>query len=105
MVVRGNRVTLVPFPRHDDVFIARAELLMNALDGDADAPQRLQALLRREYPHAIVRPRDGLAALDETNVAWYVYRDGHPTPTADEEGVAQPSSLSPVDVRGYPGEA
>ena len=34
----------------------------------------LQAILRRVYPRAIVRPRE-LAG--ERAVVWYVYRDGH----------------------------
>jgi len=85
MVVGRSRVTLLPFPRDDEVFVRRAELLKDAVDGDADAPQRLQALLRRDYPDAIVRPRDGFAAVDEASEAWYVYRDGGAARKVDNE--------------------
>jgi len=73
----AHTVTLLPFPRDDEIFVRRVRSLLEELDGAADAaPERLETLLRREYPSAVVQPREGLGALDGTNEAWYVYRDG-----------------------------
>jgi len=71
------KATLLPFPRDDRAFVLRAEGWLQDLD--PDVPERLEALLRLEYPDAVVRPRDDLGTLDGTNQAWYVYRDGRPT--------------------------
>jgi len=73
----AETVTLLPFPRDDEVFVGRARSLLEDLDGEAGgAPERLEALLRLEFPGAVVKRRDRLAALDGSNEAWYVYRDG-----------------------------
>jgi len=76
----AETVILLPFPRDDELFVRRAHSFLEELDGDlVSAPERLEALLRREYPGAVVQPRDGLAALDGSNEAWYVFRDGTAT--------------------------
>jgi hypothetical protein len=78
-----GKVTLLPFPREDETFAHHAARLLDRLDGAPDPPQRLQDLLRAEYPNAAVWPRSELAAVDDSSAAWYVYRDGNAMPHAD----------------------
>ncbi len=66
-----RRPTLVLSPADDAQFCAVVERLF---DDAPSKPDLLQALLRRQYPHAVVRPRE-LAG--EQIEMWYVYRDGH----------------------------
>lgn len=63
------RPTLVTNPTDDRAFAAAAEA---ALD-DGQTPGDLQAILRRDYPRAVVRSRD----LAGDPLVWYVYREGH----------------------------
>ena len=63
------RPTLVINPTDDPAFAAAAEA---ALD-DGQTTDQLQAILRRDYPRAVVRARD----LAGDPFVWYVYREGH----------------------------
>jgi hypothetical protein len=65
-----NRPVLVLNPPDDLAFRDLATALM---DDGIRAPASLQARLREEHPHAIVRPRD---LVGEQVPVWYVYRDG-----------------------------
>lgn len=65
-----TRPNLILNPSGDAEFNAAADA---ALRFD-QTPQEFQALLRRDYPRAVVRARD-LSA--ERTLVWYVYRDGH----------------------------
>jgi len=95
LMTRATDVSLLPFPRDDETFVRRAERLLDTLDGGAMAsPGRLQALLRHYYPAAIVRPRDGLGAVDGSTRAWYVYRDGGLTPQAVSDEAADDTHAS-----------
>ena len=62
--------TLVLNPPDDQRF---RSLAVDFAKGGIASPAALEAHLRREYPHAIVRPRE-LAG--ERSQIWYVYRDG-----------------------------
>jgi hypothetical protein len=64
-------VVLILNPRHDETFAQLAHEL--AADGTR-TPAALQAALREQYPSASVRPR---LLAGESEVVWYVYRDGH----------------------------
>jgi hypothetical protein len=78
---RLARVTLLPFPRDDDAFVRHAQLALEDVDSSPEAaPAHLEALLRVDYPGAVVRRRDGLGSFDGLE-AWYVYRDGSPNGT------------------------
>jgi hypothetical protein len=76
MVRNHENITLLPFPRDDDMFVRRAKTLLDEVDGLADKAQHLEDLLRAEYPDAVVRRRHAIGALDQSTEAWYVYRDG-----------------------------
>ncbi|MFN8518815.1 MAG: hypothetical protein U0667_05360 [Chloroflexota bacterium] len=65
------RPLLVINPLDDAGFVRACEDLLDQAPPD---PEELQALLRRSYPHTVVRPR---ALSGETLDVWYVYRDGH----------------------------
>lgn len=95
MVRQYKNITLLPFPSDDEKFVQRAEVLLEDLDGTAGKAQRLEELLRAEYPDAIVRRRQELGALDHSNEAWYVYRDGslRPRPRIQEAIPASDASL------------
>jgi hypothetical protein len=67
----GRQPVIVANPAGDAEFRAFIESSLLAAAGRAEV---LEALLRRRYPQALVRPRE-LAA--ERTVVWYVYRDGH----------------------------
>jgi hypothetical protein len=67
---RVERPLLILNPRYDDRFVGRVQYLMAS---GADSPERLQELLRGQFPTAIVRPR---ALSGEPQRVWYVYRDG-----------------------------
>lgn len=73
--------TLIVNPRDDAAFVDYVE----TADGGTGSPGELEARLRKRYPEAVVRPRD-LAG--EQHTIWYVYRDGHwtPSPTRGSEG-------------------
>ena len=66
-----DRPLLILNPRHDHRFVTRAQYLIAAGTG---LPERLQELLRKEFPRAVVRPR---ALSGEPQPVWYVYREGH----------------------------
>lgn len=67
--------TLILNPRDDTVFVGCVE----AASRDARSPGDLEVRLRERYPDAVVRARD----LDgEPRTIWYVYRDGHWTPSS-----------------------
>lgn len=72
----GGGPTLVTNPVEDTAFAALARSLVG--DG-ASTPEELEAMLRLRYPNAVVRRRE-LAS--EAIEIWYVYRDGHWTPSA-----------------------
>jgi hypothetical protein len=63
------RPTLVTNPTDDSAFAAAAEAAL----GEARSTDDLQAVLRRDYPRAVVRARD----LAGDPLIWYVYREGH----------------------------
>jgi hypothetical protein len=69
--------TLVLNPRDEARFVELAEATV--ADG-VGSPVELQARLRQDYPHAVVRARE----LDgEALSIWYVYRDGHWIPSGN----------------------
>lgn len=57
------------YPRDDSEFCRRAERLV----AETIAPGELEQLLRRRYPHAVVRASEVDGLLFPT---WYAYRDG-----------------------------
>jgi len=61
---------LVINPVGDARFVRACEELMGSSPPD---PDTLEAMLRRAYPQAEVRPR---SLSGETVEVWYVYRDG-----------------------------
>ncbi len=65
-----ERPTLITNPADDVAFREDAETALV----EAEEAAELQAILRRGYPHAVVRARD-LAG--ELPIVWYVYRHGH----------------------------
>jgi hypothetical protein len=64
------RPTLVLNPPDDPRF---RSLAVGFQEDGAGSPATLEAQLRREYPHAIVRRRE---LVGEQTLIWYVYRDG-----------------------------
>lgn len=66
----GKAPVLIVSPRGDPEFLELAE---HAISQGADSPSKLQAVLRRRYPQAVVRPRE---LSGEPDVVWYLYRDG-----------------------------
>jgi|GEM_PF-4051816 len=80
-ITRGG-VSLLCFPPHDLVF---AEFAARRLDSlEPKDPERLQAVLAQNFPDAVVRAREPLAALG-AGVAWYAYRDGRYSPFTDTD--------------------
>ena len=81
MAEQRSTIELLPFPRDDAGFCREVneQLAKASLDRPPD-PGDLETRLRREYPHATVRPRMALAALDPKIETWYVYRDGTAAP-------------------------
>jgi hypothetical protein len=65
-----QRPTLVTNPAADRAFNAAAETELE----EGQSAEEFQAILRRQYPHAVVRPRERSG---ERRVVWYVYREGH----------------------------
>jgi len=57
-------------PRRDADFVARVE----AEGPSARNPSALEAILRTDYPKAVVRPRQ---LEGERAEVWYVYREGY----------------------------
>ena len=64
------RPTLILSPPDDPRF---RSLATDGLEEGVVTPEALEAILRREYPDAIVRERE--LAGERTQI-WYVYRDG-----------------------------
>jgi hypothetical protein len=64
------RPILATFPTSDPAFRDAAAACLERFAGP---PESFQALLRRRYPRAVVRPRD---LSGEVMSVWYVYRDG-----------------------------
>jgi hypothetical protein len=64
-----QRPTLITNPSDDLAFRDLAEGVLR----EGQSPEELQGILRRQYPRAVVRPRD-LAG--ERRVVWYLYREG-----------------------------
>ena len=62
-------VQLISNPRTDLAF----HDYVTRTQRQADSPARLERLLRRRYPHAVVEPRDPMPG---HVVVWYVYREG-----------------------------
>jgi PAS domain-containing protein len=79
--VTHGQVTLLCFPPYDEAF---TRLAMRDLAAGGPDPDALQAQLRALFPHATVRPREPLAAL-QPGETWYVYRDGRYSPFDDGE--------------------
>lgn len=68
-------VTLT-FPADDAIF----RDLVEATLPEAVDPAQLEAMLRRAFPRAVVRPRDSLATFGTLGPeTWYCYRDGRLT--------------------------
>ncbi len=65
-------------PRSDASFVGFVEDTMRE---GISSPQELEARLREVYPAAVVRER-GLSG--DLAPIWYVYRDGHWTPEAND---------------------
>jgi len=65
-----QRPSLITNPADDAAFHDDAEAVLD----DGQSIDEFQAMLRRGYPRAVVRSRD-LAG--ESQLVWYVYRDGH----------------------------
>ena len=65
-----QRPALVTNPAADRQFTAAAEAALE----EGQSVEEFQAILRRQYPKASVRPRE---LSGERPVVWYVYRDGH----------------------------
>jgi uncharacterized protein YbjT (DUF2867 family) len=62
--------SLITNPADDRVFRDTAEAVLRV----STSIDEFAAILRRDYPRAVVRARD----LDgERQAVWYVYRDGH----------------------------
>ena len=68
-----GQVRAVCFPHDDDVFVAHVEQLIDVLGEPMTAA--VEALLREQYPLAVVSPRHQVASVDGGRV-WYVFRDG-----------------------------
>lgn len=69
------------FPAKDDVFRRAVDSAINEMkdvdDRDANAFRAVvERHLRRHYRNVQIHERDGLGTLLESNVVWYVYRDG-----------------------------
>jgi hypothetical protein len=58
-------------PSHDVEFANHVDRLMAT---GISEPVELEQQLQRDYPGAVVRPRD---LANERIAVWYVYRDGH----------------------------
>lgn len=67
--MQRQRPTLVTNPTDDHAFAAAAVAALR----EAQTTAELQAVLRRDYPEAVVRARD----LTGDPLVWYVYREGH----------------------------
>jgi hypothetical protein len=67
-MTQPHRPTLVTNPSDDRAFAAAAEAALE----DGQTTDQLQAILRRDYPRAVVRARD----LAGDPLVWYVYREG-----------------------------
>ena len=68
------RPILILNPRSDARFV---EMVSELMSGEVGEPGALQAGLRAEFPHAVVRRRE---LSSESTDVWYVYRDGRWTP-------------------------
>jgi hypothetical protein len=71
VVERYRRPLIIANPSSDRQF---RKVIDTALRSGNWRPEELEALLRTQYPRAVVRPRE--LAGEQTPV-WYVYRDGH----------------------------
>ena len=70
------RPVLVVNPRTDAMFV---EFVREQIEDMAEFdPSSFERRLREVYPAAVVRPR---ALASEPTTVWYVYRDGHWTPS------------------------
>ncbi len=65
-----QRPALIINPAGDHAFGAMAESVLE----EGQSAEEYQVILRRQYPKAVVRPRQ---LSGERRVVWYVYRDGH----------------------------
>jgi hypothetical protein len=72
---KSLRAVLVVNPRTDDSFV---EFVREQVDGLPDDPLALECRLRERHPDAAVHAR---VLSSEPSTVWYVYRDGHWTPS------------------------
>lgn len=77
-----ERTRALCFPRDDARFAERVEGLVDAAGPDGPIAAAVLALLREEYPLAVISPRHDLAAIDARRV-WYAFRDGSLVPIID----------------------
>jgi hypothetical protein len=73
----------VCFPRDDVRFAERVQGLVDTAGPHGPITAAVQALLRDEYPLAVISPRHPLAAVDGGWV-WYVFREGSLVPIVEE---------------------
>ncbi len=71
---RRSAPMLILSPPDDQAFVAEAQSAVEV----GMTPAQLELILRAQYPNAVVRERE---LIGERFEIWYVYRDGHWTPT------------------------
>lgn len=98
--ITRDGVLLLCFPPHDLVF---AEFAARRLDSlEPKVPERLQTVLAQNFPDAVVRAREPLAAIG-AGVAWYAYRDGRYSPFTDTDPwwEADGAACIAIDAEGH----
>lgn len=88
-----DELRLICYPRDDAAFEADVRAALARLDAaDSDEAELIAATidaLRHRYPEVRIRSRDPIAAFDDAEPTWHVYRDGGPSRTNRAEGQAQ----------------
>lgn len=84
-----DELRLICYPRDDAVFEADVRAALAQLDPSvSDEGERIAATidaLRDRYPALRIRSRDPIAAFDDAEPTWHVYRDGGPSRHAERE--------------------
>jgi hypothetical protein len=88
-----DELRLICYPRDDVLFESDVRAALAQLDpAVSDEAERIAATieaLRDRYPALRIRSRDPIAAFDDAEPTWHVYRDGGPSRTDHVEREAR----------------
>jgi hypothetical protein len=69
--------TIRTFPSADRAFAEEVREILHSVPQADRGPRVLESVLRARYPNLTVTERHAMASLGDSDIVWYVFRDGH----------------------------